>query len=236
MIDPKEKSTRLSPTAEAAVAELGDGLVLDGRLGLFHRGQGWLAVADLHFGYEAGRRREGALWPMWGMASIEERLRDLVLDHAPETLILVGDVVDGAAAPSEALAWLASLRELCPKLVLVEGNHDRGAVRKAFDWVSSHETGGFRFEHGHLEFPESRGNGTRVRGHLHPSVRIHDGAGTTLKLPSLVIEEWSGGRREILLPAFSPWAGGGRHQSRGADRVLEWACSPRRVFAVPGSA
>ncbi len=234
MIDPKEKSTGLSLATESAQAGIGDGLVLDGRLALHHREQSWLAVADLHFGYEANRRREGALWPMWGMESIEERLRGLVRDYRPATLILVGDVVDGFAAPEAALAWLASLRELCPELVLVEGNHDRGLIRKAFDWVPFFETGGFRFEHGHLDAPSSSGAGTRVRGHLHPSVRIHDGAGTVLKLPSLVLEEREGGRREIILPAFSPWAGGGRHAPRGANRVREWACSPRRVFEVSG--
>ncbi len=52
-------------------------VLLDGRLALFHRTQRWLAVADLHFGYELSQRAAGRLMPMWGMASVEERLHEL---------------------------------------------------------------------------------------------------------------------------------------------------------------
>ena len=41
-------------------------VVLDGRLALFHKRQRWLAVADLHFGYELSQRAAGRLMPMWG--------------------------------------------------------------------------------------------------------------------------------------------------------------------------
>ncbi len=61
-----------------------------------------------------------------------------------------------------------------------------------------------------------------------------DGAGTTLRLPSLVIEENEDGSRDLYLPAFSPWAGGGRHAAPERKRVRQWACSPQRVFEVVG--
>ena len=231
MIDPKEKSTGLCPSSASAVID-GD-LLLDGRFGLFHRTERWLAVADLHFGYEASRRRAGALWPMWGMETVADRLRALVNDWNPETLILVGDVVDSSAAPDEATAWIAGLYELCPQVILIEGNHDRGPIRREFDWVPSFCIGEFFFEHGHLD-PCPNEVMTRVRGHLHPSIHLRDGAGTSLRLPSLVLEEQAEtATREIILPAFSPWAGGGRYSTDPrATKVRQWACSPQRVFEV----
>lgn len=212
---------------------LGDDLVLDGRLALFHEKDRWLAVADLHFGFEAGRRRDGALWPLWGMDSVASRLRELVLHYRPVTLVLAGDVVDGAVETVAARNWLASVRDLGPELVLIAGNHDRGAVRREFSWVDSWKKGDFFFEHGHLDCPEP-GLPWRVRGHFHPSVRIGDGAGTTLRLPALVIEENEDGSRDLYLPAFSPWAGGVHRESTGRKRVRRWACSPQRVFEVAG--
>ena len=45
-------------------------VLLDGRLALFHEREKWLAIADLHFGYELSRRAAGWLIPFWGMDSI----------------------------------------------------------------------------------------------------------------------------------------------------------------------
>jgi hypothetical protein len=232
MIDPKEKSTGLSPLLSgAAIGEIGGGLLLDGRLALVDPVARWLAVSDLHFGYEANRRREGGLWPMWGMATIASRLEGLVRDWQPETLILVGDVVDGSAAPDEAVAWLTRVQDLAPRLVLIEGNHDRGPIRREFDWVDSWQAGDVFFEHGHLN-RAAPDFSRRVRGHLHPSVNFNDGSGTRLRLPSLVVETSAAGACEIFLPAFSPWAGGTRYPGTAGNAIRQWACSPQRVFEV----
>ena len=59
-------------------ALVADDIVLDGRLALWHQRERWLAVADLHFGYESSQRAAGRLVPMWGMASIAERLFQLI--------------------------------------------------------------------------------------------------------------------------------------------------------------
>lgn len=237
MIDPGKKSTEVPP-GDSACAEVDRDLVIDGRLGLFHRTQRWLAVADIHFGYEVNQRRAGGLWPMWGMASIEERLRALMLTYQPRTLILVGDIVDGSAAFGEAVAWLSSLRELCGELILIEGNHDRGEIKRCFDFVPSYSTDGFFFHHGHLDLRTKElapGESLmEVTGHRHPSIRFNDGAGTSLTLPVFVIEEKTGSPiRQAVLPAFSPWAGGGRYEKgREGGRVRQLACSPQRVFEV----
>ena len=83
-------------------ALIAESVLLDSRLALFHEQERWLAVADLHFGYELSQRVAGRLVPFWGMESIETRLRQLVCDYNPATLILLGDLVhDKAAAHGE---------------------------------------------------------------------------------------------------------------------------------------
>src|SRR5881394_2581343 len=73
-------------------ALVADEILLDGRLALFHRTERWLAVADVHFGYELSQRAAGALVPLWGMATISERLSELVKEYSPQCLIVLGDL------------------------------------------------------------------------------------------------------------------------------------------------
>ena len=228
MIDPAEKSTEGSTVASAEVVP---GVILDARLAIFHEQENWLALSDLHFGYEVSRRSDGGLWPLWGMDSIRERLLALLETWKPETLILVGDIVDSRAAPDEAIAWLHEIEGLCPSLVLVEGNHDRGEVKRHFPFVRHFETGDFFFHHGHEE-PEVTGR-IEVSGHLHPSTRFSDGAGTSLKLPTFTRECLGEGREKWVLPAFSPWAGGHPAEpTSAAHRYHRWVCGKERVFEV----
>src|SRR5213592_5222532 len=74
-------------------ALVADEILLDGRLALFHRTERWLAVADLHFGYELSQRAAGRLVPVWGMATVEDRLLELLDEYQPCQLIIVGDLV-----------------------------------------------------------------------------------------------------------------------------------------------
>src|ERR1043166_2385063 len=74
-------------------ALVADEIILDGRLALFHKTERWLAVADLHFGYELSQRAAGRLVPMWGMATIADRLTELVDEYRPRQLIVLGDLV-----------------------------------------------------------------------------------------------------------------------------------------------
>lgn len=237
MIDAEEKSTEVAAEKNGEVfscEDITDEVVLDSRLGIFHRTERWLAASDLHFGYEVSRRAEGGLWPMWGMEAIVRRLRDMVGTWNPDRLILVGDVVDSAAAPQEAVAWLGMLSELGPELILIEGNHDRGEVRRAFNFLPSYVSGEFFFHHGHRDLCEREGAcRIEVTGHLHPSVRFADGAGLSLRLPALTREVFSGGDEVWRLPAFSPWAGG--HPVRAIDSnhdLQQWACGGGRIIEV----
>src|SRR5438270_13284330 len=62
-------------------AYVAENVLLDARLGLFHAREGWLAVADLHFGFEVSQRLAGQLVPLWGMESSIARLLGLISDY-----------------------------------------------------------------------------------------------------------------------------------------------------------
>jgi len=124
-----------------------DEVVLDSRLALIHRTQGWLAIADPHYGYELSQRAAGRLTPLWGMASIETRLLELLADYKPQRLIIVGDLVHDHAALEPARDFLHRLSELC-EIVLLAGNHDRRLLR-TIPMADSWQTDGFHFYHGH---------------------------------------------------------------------------------------
>src|SRR2546423_316631 len=203
-------------------ALVADEILLDGRLALFHKTERWLAVADLHFGYELSQRAAGRLVPLWGMATISERLIKLVKEYAPRRLIVLGDLVHDKTAASEAAELLGGFAERC-EVVVVAGNHDR-QVRGQVEMVDSLETRQFHFHHGHCAIDVA--DRIQIIGHHHPAAVISDGAGLRLKCPAFVQQSncW-------IMPAFSPWASGTRWTSDEASRV--WLCTAERVFALP---
>ncbi len=212
--------------AQALIAE---SVLLDSRLALFHERENWLAVADLHFGYELSQRVVGRLVPLWGMESIETRLCQLLRDYDPTTLILLGDLVHDKTAADEFFSLVTRLRGQC-EVVLLAGNHDAQIKRQTsklkhfnIDLRDSFTTDRFEFHHGDCE-REQNGR-IQVIGHFHPVATLHDGAGLRLRFPALVQESgcW-------ILPAFSPWAAGTEWTKREQSHI--WLCTPQRILLV----
>jgi uncharacterized protein len=197
--------------------------LLDGRLALFHQRQRWLAVADLHFGYELSQRAHGNLFPLWGMQNVEERLNDLLGDYQPKRLILLGDLVHDAAGRSSFLALVARLQKKC-EVVMIAGNHDRQLKKCDAELLDSWHTDGFYFHHGDCEIEK---NGSiQIIGHHHPASAIRDGVGLRLKLPAFVQQ-----KKRWIMPAFSPWAAGANwFDQNGASAI--WLCSPNRILQL----
>tara|TARA_R110002096_G_scaffold147671_6_gene307625 strand:+ start:3036 stop:3683 length:648 start_codon:yes stop_codon:yes gene_type:complete len=205
-------------------------VILDGRLAIYHERSRWLALADLHYGYEVEFRRAGGLMPMYGMDQIEARLVSLIADYEPEKVFLAGDLVHGRASSREMAAFCERMEELGPKLVFLAGNHDRGAITTRLEFEDFVRVDGFFIHHGHrpsAAAPEE----IEIVGHHHPAISIRDGAGLKIKLPSLIQETHESGERWIL-PAFSPWAGGTTWKTRPNQQTRRWACSPKRVFEI----
>jgi uncharacterized protein len=207
----------LGTAGKVTVAEK---VVLDGRLALFHEDKRWLAVADLHFGYELSQRAAGNLFPLWGMRTIEARLQELLADYRPLHLILLGDLVHNRAGAAELSALVQRLRESC-EVLLIAGNHDRDLPRA--DLIDSWQSDGFYFHHGHCA--GQNGEDIQIVGHHHPAGVVRDGAGLRLKLPALVQQA-----RCWIMPAFSPWAAGTEWPRDGQSRI--WLCSPQRILRL----
>lgn len=203
-------------------ALVADEILLDGRLALFHQTERWLAVADLHFGYELSQRAAGRLVPMWGMASISDRLTTLMNEYEPRRLIILGDLVHDKSAAREAAQLLRDLATRC-EVVVVMGNHDR-QLGGYMEMLESWETDGFHFHHGHCA--EEASDRIQIIGHHHPAAVITDGAGLRLKCPAFVQQStcW-------IMPAFSPWASGVQWTPDESSRV--WLCTEDRVFPLP---
>ncbi len=195
-----------------------------------------MAVADLHYGYESTRRRQGALIPEWGRDRLQSQLLSLLADHQPQRLILVGDIMDSAASAEETLDFLHRLRLHVPQLICLTGNHDRPSLRRPADFLTQHEEGPFLFHHGHQKVSTSTSAEIEVIGHHHPARSFRDGAGLRLKLPCLIQESLPSDdsnstlRERWVLPAFSPWAAGGAYSSSSARRT--WLCTPGRVWPL----
>lgn len=222
-----------------ATANVGHGCLLDSRRALVHEAHGWLAVADVHYGFELNRvRNHGTLLPQWGMAATEKRLMELLQHYKPRTLIINGDVMDGGGSVREAERFIRRLRDCVAELVLVEGNHDRSVLKRDEQFVPVHIVDGIVFHHGHKFARTMRELGdhsaqVHVCGHEHPSVTLTDGAGMKLKLPSLVQDELKSnpGTQHWILPAFSPWAGGAKYESPN-QRLATWACADSRILPM----
>ena len=197
-------------------------IILDGRLCLFHKTERWLAVADLHFGYELSQRAAGWMVPLWGMSSIADRLMALIDEYDPARLIVLGDLVHDKTAAAQAGQLLRDLGEGC-EVIVVAGNHDR-RLRAQIEMLDSWQTEGFYFHHGHCA--AEAGDRIQIIGHHHPASVVTDGAGLRLKCPAFVQESncW-------IMPAFSPWAAGTRWTADDSSRI--WLCTPERVLPLP---
>jgi len=202
-------------------AYVAENVLLDARLGLFHEREGWLAVADLHFGFEVSQRLAGQLVPLWGMESSTARLLGLISDYKPRILLILGDLVHDDAAVEPAKKLLSAARRYCETIAIV-GNHDR-KVRGAIDFVESFRTEAFEFCHGHG--PRKHSGRIEIIGHFHPAATLRDGAGLHLKFPAFVQEPtcW-------VMPAFSPWAAGVPWVEPGQNRI--WLCTPGRILPL----
>lgn len=192
---------------------------LDARRALWFARSRLLVVADLHWGYAESHRRRGNLLPLWGDSEIAARLRALIAHHRPAAMLWLGDSLHTVSGRAAAEGFLAASD--CPPTTVLAGNHD---VRWSRVNAPHFADQGYFFHHGDSA-PEVPSDHTEVIGHHHPAVAWNDGAGTRLKLPALVE-----GPRRLILPAFSPWAGGTPWNDVLQPGETLWAIAPHRVF------
>ena len=203
----------------------------------------WLAetrtavVADVHLGYSWAQRRRGELGPLADFQS-RDKLLSLCADLEPRQLIFAGDLVH---APRPCAAERAFIEETLTllsqhaEIVAVRGNHDRAFAREfghlPLSTTAAWTNGAITVMHGDkLETAAIPAEGTLVLGHLHPCLSLREASGAGRKLPVFLVNEHG-----ILLPAFSPFAGG-YDVAAGLPKLLE-SCfrqTPIHAYATTG--
>lgn len=178
-----------------------------------------LVVADAHLGKAAAFRAAGLPLPGGTTTETLNRLSAALARTAARRLLLLGDFFHARAGrAARTLAAIAAWRERHKDLeiVLVRGNHDRGAGDPPCEWgFACHDEpwieGPFAFRH----HPQEEKAGYVLAGHIHPAVSLSGMGGQREKLPCFLF-----GERIGLLPAFGDFTGGATVRPRRGDRVL----------------
>ncbi len=167
-------------------------------------------IADAHLGYSWAQRRRGELGPL-----ADERTRSKLIKLAeewhPRRFVFLGDLVHAPRPCAPERAWIEELLlqlHAHAEIVCVRGNHDRAFARE-FSHLPVQALD--QWEHdGHIlalhgdRLPESvAAERLLLLGHVHPAIPVRDAAGAGRRLPVFLVTP-----RCILLPAFSPFAGG----------------------------
>lgn len=164
-----------------------------------------LVVADLHLGCEAVLEGQGLSIPRVQTTRIEQYLVDVLDEFKPTRLIVAGDLKHNFSR-NLAQEWqdvdrFVRLLSGRVQLQVVKGNHDNylGAILSRYDipLLKEARLSGIRVLHGHSG---NLSDGFTVMGHVHPSIRLKDGVGASLKDRCFLLEE---DRRILILPALS---------------------------------
>ncbi len=178
----------------------GESLDLHAERALYWHRRRCLLLADVHFGKGSVLRRAGISVPTGQTAGDLARLDGLIAHYRPTQLIVLGDLVHGAAPPNApwidlVKAW--RLHHAAIGMTLIAGNHDRhfDARELGFDVVADElAMPPFLLRH----VPGQSSGSYVLAGHVHPGVTVHDG--------------W----RRYRLPAFRFAGAGGVLPSFGA--------------------
>jgi putative SbcD/Mre11-related phosphoesterase len=168
-----------------------------------------LLVADVHLGYSWAQRRRGELGPL-ADARTREKLYAVCRELLPTCLVFLGDLVHAPRPCAPERVWIEeTLTQLAgaAELIVVRGNHDRAFARefghlsvKTVESWSNHTLTAIHGDRLITALPEHH---ILVIGHLHPAMAVEDAAGASRKLPLFLVTPHC-----IVMPAFSPFAGG----------------------------
>lgn len=204
----------------------GERLTLHAQRAIYWAAQRTLLLSDVHFGKGAVFRRAGIAVPSGDTDDDLTRLDALIALFSPGTLVVLGDLVHGAA--TERSAWVQRVRtwrrahdDLA--MLLVAGNHDRhfDVASLGFDIrPEGLATPPFVFSH----HPHAQASGYTLAGHVHPGVTIRDGW-RKHRLPAFVFD-----RDVAILPAFGTLTGLHEVTSAPGRRIV--AVSPGGLIPV----
>jgi DNA ligase-associated metallophosphoesterase len=181
----------------------GERLTLHAQRAVHWAAQRMLLVSDVHFGKGAVFRRAGIAVPSGDTDDDLARLDALIDTFSPERLVVLGDLVHGAA--TERSAWVERVRawrqvHAGVDVLLIAGNHDRHFdVRSLGIDVVPDRLAIAPFVLSH--HPDAHPAGYTLAGHVHPGVVVRDGW-RRHRLPAFVFDRDVG-----MLPAFGTLTG-----------------------------
>ena len=191
--------------------EVSDGIYLTNDYALFLDESRTIIIADLHLGYEGAMQSEGISFPKYQKEVMVNRLENIVRKFRPERIVVNGDFKHEFSKNlrqewrevEEVLNFLLERVDV----ILVRGNHDNFLMTivsaKGVTFENHITIDGITLTHGHKEFRKDED--ILVIGHEHPSLKLRDEIGASIKLPCFLFHETE---RIIVLPAFSPLASG----------------------------
>lgn len=194
----------------------GERLELHTERAVYWRHRKCLLVADVHFGKGSVLRRAGINVPTGQTSGDLARLDGLIAHYQPAQLIVLGDLVHGAApldAPWIGLVQAWRQRHAAIQMTLIAGNHDRhfDARELGFDIVGDELLlAPFLLRHAPGAVPGSY----VLAGHVHPGITLHDGW-RRHRLPAFRFETHSG-----LLPSFGALTGLHETPTQSGERIV----------------
>jgi uncharacterized protein len=173
-----------------------------------------LWVADVHLGKAATFRALGQPVPAGTTIENLNRLSALVDFYGASRLVFLGDLFHArqshAAAARALLAWRDRHKDL--ELVLVRGNHDHRAGDPAPELrikvvTEPYSSDAIEARHHPLQDEDAlcADGATVLAGHLHPVVRVRGAGHDSVRVQCFLLQG-----RQIVLPAFGEFTGGGR--------------------------
>lgn len=181
----------------------GERLTLHAQRAIHWAARRMLLVSDVHFGKGAVFRRAGIAVPSGDTMDDLARLDALIAEFSPTLLVVLGDLVHGAA--TERSAWVERVRTWREShagiaMELVAGNHDRhfDVASLGID-VRPDRVAAPPFVLSH--HPTAHAGGYTLAGHVHPGVTVRDGW-RRHRLPAFVFDRDVG-----MLPAFGTLTG-----------------------------
>jgi uncharacterized protein len=209
----------------------GESLVLLPERALLWERESALVVADVHLGKAAAFRAAGLPLPGGTTTESLTRLSSALSRTDARRLILLGDFFHAragrAARTLEAIAvWRARHPDL--RVLLVRGNHDRGAGDPPPEWGFDCQDepwteAPFAFRH----HPATDPRAYVLAGHVHPAISLSGFGRQRERLPGFIF-----GAAVGLLPAFGAFTGSVSVHPEKGDR--RFAVAGDEVVAIAG--
>jgi DNA ligase-associated metallophosphoesterase len=189
-----------------------------------------LIVADVHMGKVGHFRKAGIAVPRDMEQNELGALSDLIYEHKPAKLILLGDFFHSDM--NSDWDWFVLWRSQFPKLeiILIRGNHDiiddENYHRLNIILLNELLMGPFLMLHKPLADADlEQAGGYVFCGHIHPGISLTGKARQHITLPCFAF-----GAKQAVLPSFGKFTGQIGIRSNKTDRIF--AVANEKIIAI----